>query len=94
MSVSGLEFVPGDRVGDAAVRISDDFVETDDASGGGAFHELGDITIHVVVNMVVVPGGESHARWVKDTGVTGVGDGNGEGRAFGGCSGSVKSDGR
>jgi hypothetical protein len=49
-----VELIPGDWVRDATVRVADDFVEANDAGRGGALHEFGDVTVHVVINMVVI----------------------------------------
>jgi hypothetical protein len=88
-----VELVPGDRVRNAAVRVSDNFVEADDAGRGGTLHELRNVTIHVVINMVVIPRGDTLTGGVENTGVDRVCDGDSKGGSLLECGWGFKADG-
>ncbi len=89
MAVYRPEFFPGDWVWDSAVRVSHDVVEANNTGGCGSWHEFGDITVHVVVNMVVVVGCQSTPRFsIEDSAVLRIGYRDCEFGAFGwGCWG-------
>ena len=78
-----MEFVPGDWVRDAAIRVAYDLVEADDAGRSGSLHQFRDVAVHVIIDMMVVTWGETLAVGVENTRVEGVRNSNGKGGAFG-----------
>ena len=87
-----MELVPGYWVRDAAVWVSDDFIEADNARRCRTFHELRYVAIHVVVNMVVVSWGDAISSRVENSGIERVSDGNSEIGAFGRGGGGFELD--
>ena len=74
VAVRRPEFSPRDWVWVSAVRVPEDFVHAYNACGGSSVHQFGDVPVHVVVNMMVIPWGNAVSVFIKNSSIFRVGD--------------------
>jgi hypothetical protein len=69
VTVRRPKFFPRDWVGVSAVRVPEYFVQADYACGCCSVHQFGDVPVHVVVNMMIVPRGNAVSLFVENSSI-------------------------